>query len=227
MTQARMTITDVNTLAERLKSARDALGLSQEQVALRAGVSQGTIGNIESGTRKRPRELLAIAKAVKVSPDWLLKGVGPRLTASSASDDLINGAFTDKQLSCAPVLQWGELGVSLNKSNKLIVSEQALQYLPSSKTSDKCKLITLKDESLAPRLRSGDMVAIDPENTTPRRDQVVLVASQVDGAVFLRRFRPLPDGLFEAYSEVLPTLHSGRDDLRILGVACGVRLQDI
>jgi transcriptional regulator with XRE-family HTH domain len=66
------------TLSERAKDARKELGLSQQQVAKKAGVTQGTIGNIESGERKVPRELLAIAKALEVRPQWLKDGTGSR-----------------------------------------------------------------------------------------------------------------------------------------------------
>lgn len=75
-------ITLVKTIAERLKTAREDLGLSQEQVASAAGVTQSTIGNIEAGLRKNPRELLAIAAAVKVSPEWLKTGRGDRKSGS-------------------------------------------------------------------------------------------------------------------------------------------------
>ena len=51
-----------------MKQAREAAGLTQPQLAKKAGVSPGTIGNIESGTRKQPRELLAIAAALRVTP---------------------------------------------------------------------------------------------------------------------------------------------------------------
>jgi transcriptional regulator with XRE-family HTH domain len=74
--QQECLITGVNTLADRTKEARMALGYSQEQLADRAGVSQGTIGNIESGFRKNPRELLAIANALGVRPEWLKDGKG-------------------------------------------------------------------------------------------------------------------------------------------------------
>jgi transcriptional regulator with XRE-family HTH domain len=64
----------MKTIADRLKEARGPL--SQVEVARRAKVKPGTIGNIESGIRKRPRDLLAIAKAVGVNPEWLATGAG-------------------------------------------------------------------------------------------------------------------------------------------------------
>lgn len=84
-------ITDVNTLAERLKWARETIAcLSQEELARRAGVSQGTIGNIEAGTRRNPRDLLEIAKAVGVHAEWLKSGRGPvRLLGSPESASAI------------------------------------------------------------------------------------------------------------------------------------------
>ena len=83
-------INRVNTIATRLKQAREARGWSQEQLAAEAGVSQGTIGNIESGARKRPRDILRIVAAAGVSPEWLQDGTGlpeeaPKMVAHLAS----------------------------------------------------------------------------------------------------------------------------------------------
>lgn len=64
-------ITDVMTLAERIKQAREKSGLTQSELAKKAGVSQGTIANLESGFRKQPRNLLALARALNVDVDWL------------------------------------------------------------------------------------------------------------------------------------------------------------
>lgn len=76
---------DLSTLGGRLTWARERLNLSQQDLAARAGVSQGTIGNIESGLRKKPRELLAIASAVEVSPEWLQSRVGAAELPPSAA----------------------------------------------------------------------------------------------------------------------------------------------
>lgn len=87
VSQLSESITFVYTIAERLKSAREAAGLTQPELAKRAGVSPGTIGNIESGARQRPRELLAIAREVKVNPHWLESGKGPRDSAAAANTE--------------------------------------------------------------------------------------------------------------------------------------------
>ncbi len=69
------------TIAERTKIARERIGLKQDELAKKAGVSQGTIANIEGGFRKRPREIVSIAKALGVDPVWLESGSVDRIYA--------------------------------------------------------------------------------------------------------------------------------------------------
>lgn len=76
----------VKTLADRVTASRIELDLSQAALAGLAKVSAGTIGNIEAGSRKNPRELLAIARALKVEPEWLKSGKGPRYAGSAKTE---------------------------------------------------------------------------------------------------------------------------------------------
>lgn len=88
-------ITDVKSIADRVKEARQKLGWSQARLAKEAGVSQGTIGNIESGVRKQPRELLSLASALNVSPNWLESGKGPESPNSGApKGEPVQGSFS-------------------------------------------------------------------------------------------------------------------------------------
>jgi len=79
-------ITTVMTIAERTKIARERIGLKQDELAKKAGVSQGTIANIESGFRKRPREIVSIAKALGVDPLWLESGSADRAYGKTIED---------------------------------------------------------------------------------------------------------------------------------------------
>lgn len=61
----------MESIAERLKRLRLAAGLSQAALAQKVGVSQGTIGNIESGSRGYGESIVDIAAALGVSPGFL------------------------------------------------------------------------------------------------------------------------------------------------------------
>lgn len=97
--QLPCSITCVKSLAERLKWARERKGWGQEQLAAKAGVSQGTIGNAESGLRKKPRELVAIANALEVSPAWLETGKGTPDFITIDGQHRLFGVLKDLDLS--------------------------------------------------------------------------------------------------------------------------------
>ncbi|MBY6104880.1 helix-turn-helix transcriptional regulator [Ferrimonas balearica] len=58
-------------IANRLRDRRLELGLTQTELADIAGTTQQSIQSIESGNIRRPRNLIEIAKALGVSPEWL------------------------------------------------------------------------------------------------------------------------------------------------------------
>lgn len=62
------------TFAERLKSLRNEMGWTQPELAQKVGLSNGAIGNYESGTRKprRMEELEAFADIFNVDMNYLL-----------------------------------------------------------------------------------------------------------------------------------------------------------
>ena len=67
----------VDTLASRMKHVRELRNLTQAKLAKLVGVSQGTIGNIESGKRDGQNSLANIAIALGVRYRWLRDGEGP------------------------------------------------------------------------------------------------------------------------------------------------------
>ena len=61
-------------LANRLKSRRTDLKLTQKELADFAGTTQQSIQRIEDGTIRKPRNLLELAKALSCSAEWLQSG---------------------------------------------------------------------------------------------------------------------------------------------------------
>lgn len=62
------------TVGERLRQAREALGWTQSELAKRCGVDRTYIANIETGRSTRPEHMAEIARVLKVSPGWLAYG---------------------------------------------------------------------------------------------------------------------------------------------------------
>ncbi|MBQ3169297.1 MAG: helix-turn-helix transcriptional regulator [Clostridia bacterium] len=63
-----------NALGKRIRDHRRALGLTQEQLAEKTGVSISFIGHIERGSRKASLDtLVAICNAMNMSPAVLLQ----------------------------------------------------------------------------------------------------------------------------------------------------------
>lgn len=77
----------MNTLQERLSGARHKAGLTQAQLATRAGVSQSTIAQIESGRNSGTKFAVRLAKALDVSVEWLLVGKGSADVPANAAEE--------------------------------------------------------------------------------------------------------------------------------------------
>lgn len=67
----------MDTFAQRLLYARQLRGYTQSKLAALCGLSQSTIASYESGTRLHARNLLNLAKTLKVNPLWLAQGLEP------------------------------------------------------------------------------------------------------------------------------------------------------
>ena len=68
---------DMDSIGERVKARRKELGLSQSAVGkLAGGISYQAVQQIEGGGESK--HLVAIAKALRVWPEWLQSGNGPK-----------------------------------------------------------------------------------------------------------------------------------------------------
>jgi transcriptional regulator with XRE-family HTH domain len=66
------------TFGQRVKKRREELEMSQDDLAKKAGLTQPTISNIESGRNKGSTFAVQLASALKCSPHWLTTGRGAK-----------------------------------------------------------------------------------------------------------------------------------------------------
>ena len=60
----------IPSIAKRVRSLREAAGLSQQDLAVRAGLSVSLIGQIEQGKKLDPRVSTVQALAAALGVDW-------------------------------------------------------------------------------------------------------------------------------------------------------------
>jgi len=66
------------SFGERLRARRRSVNLTQEKLGKMVGLKKATISSLELGTSKKPsaENLLPLANALKVNPNWLITGKG-------------------------------------------------------------------------------------------------------------------------------------------------------
>lgn len=139
----RDSLAGMGTIGSRIRDVRESKKLTQTQLAKLAGVSQGTIGNSESGLRDRPRELLKIATALGVNPQWLEDGTGSKLIKEAPSKrempDWVQG-LRDTQAKLAMLVHDHCKELSDEQANAIcVLVESALQLKESIPKKAKVK----------------------------------------------------------------------------------------
>jgi transcriptional regulator with XRE-family HTH domain len=185
----------METLGTRLKAAREAAGLTQQELAERVGMSgQQAIGMIESGKSKNPTKLVDIARACGVTPEFLLgREVGaplktkadrpaPRLKEPRAEKTVpeydlragagYSGGKNDRAWNDATGWEADEPVESWGLPSAFVERELGLQYGFTD-------IIQVRGDSMddgtAKGFISGDRVIIDRQDTDVRQGGVFAV----------------------------------------------------
>lgn len=89
------------SIAIRVKSRREALGLTQVELAEKVGTSQQSIEQLENGKTKRPRYLPELARVLLVSIEWLLDG---------NNDNNVSKTQSSEKRNKYPLISWVTAG---------------------------------------------------------------------------------------------------------------------
>ena len=116
----------MSDIATRLRYARKLRKMGQVKLAELSGVKQPSISELETGESRsfRGNTLVALAKALKVNPEWLLHGKG--------SMEKVNVPLSDEAVALAQA--WQRLDPELQARTKdmiLAMAEQADKYGPA------------------------------------------------------------------------------------------------
>lgn len=83
-------MSDLRTIiGKRIKTKRQQLGLTLEEIGRRTGIPHGTLSKIERGQINMSAEkLYKISQALDVTMDWLMSGIDPQMKVKEAPDTI-------------------------------------------------------------------------------------------------------------------------------------------
>lgn len=163
------------SLADNIRIARENKGLSQDDLADLIEVSQQTIGKIEKGIIKNPRNIKKIASALDVSIDWLLTGGNSQphsIGVYSETKPVRDFVSMIPVLSITLAARWNQL--TMEEKTKMSVSLIPIKGAANAG----CITIRLDSESMfnpaTVSFEKGCYVTYNPEKKAANGDFVVV-----------------------------------------------------
>ncbi|MBH0073857.1 helix-turn-helix domain-containing protein [Pseudoalteromonas sp. NZS127] len=142
-------------IAQRIKELRTHLDLTQYELAELTGSSQTSIQKIERGDTKNPRNIEALARALKCTPEYLQFGI----TDNKDTNSNVSPGPTLK--AAVPLISWVQAGAWSEISE--IKEYDADRYLCPVKCSDQTFALKVHGVSMEPKFYEGDLIFVDPE----------------------------------------------------------------
>lgn len=219
----------MSTPAARLKHARKLRGMNQIQLAEKAGVATGTVGNIESGKRGIKSSALALARALSVSPDWLATGDGP-MEPSDAIDVQARWLEEEKpnvtELAArakVPLISWVQAG-EFSDVLDVFHPGEAVQWEDAiaSKPSRHGYALLVEGDSMTAAgpgisFPAGTVLIVDPDRACNAGDYVIAKDVQTQKATFKQLVTDGARWYLKAINTLYPMIEIDDPKLRIIG----------
>lgn len=173
----------MKTFADRLNHAMQQAGLSQGQLAEKAGVSQPAIQKLTSGKASSSRKVVEIAAALQVRPEWLSSGEGDMKysygnePANIRESSLSAAVWEDMNKDEDEFVEIPLLNVSLSAGDGSCELEESSEFalvfrryylkrmgVPESAA----KLVRVSGQSMEPTLHDGDVVGVNTQDSIIR-----------------------------------------------------------
>lgn len=206
---------------ERIAARRTELGLSQTQLAKQAGVSQATIGKLESGISSGSSQIHKIARALQTTAEYLTgdvddpsQGYVPAPSTDDVAAEL--GLVGVRELDLTLGMGFTYLDVPVTETIRHFPIEWLRVYTRAS--PDKLFFAQGVGDSMEPTLRDSDLLLIDCSQQNLNMSEKVWAISYA-GCGAVKRLRPLASGGVEMMSDN-PSVSSAvayDDEMYILG----------
>lgn len=203
----------MKTVAARLKHAREThRHWSQNELAVAAGVSQSTVGNIEAGLREGRFTMPKLAKALGVSLEWLADGEGDMLPGETPSFSRAIVAeeeaphYVDARIQVPVLANAGSMGKGNEQLAEdvpigtITLSPEWLKKRVQPTSPQALRFIHGLGDSMSPTFEDGDILLVDTGARDARSIDGVYVLS-ANHRIYIKRVRQRLDGTVEVTSD--------------------------
>lgn len=189
------------TPGQIVKSARDARGWSQEELARRVGISQPAIKKIEDGVSKKSRFMPKIAEVLNLEIAEVDHSLSPSVNHPTEKP----GSGNPDMMSRVPLRALiGQRDLPVHGSAQggrgaLIVTTEAVEWLGRPQPLEGVKDgygIIVSESSMEPEFEPGDIALVHPHKPPKPGETCIFYARHQDGtveAVIKRLRRETPD----------------------------------
>lgn len=200
----------MKTVGEYIRAKREDRGLSAKELAKNAGISDSHIIYIEKGQRKPTFDVvMKVLRALNADVQEFLQETGYLPTNAEPAKI--------KKLRPVPIISWVMAG-KWNEVSDIFQPGDAEDWIESDVKGKSVFALRVKDDSMEPEFREGDIIIVNPHVDTKPGDYVI-VKNDENEATFkqLKKFgdvyvlHPLNDSKY-------PDIElSGKHKYRIIG----------
>ena len=209
------------TMGEKIRDARKASKLSQEEMAELVGVARGAVSSWENG-KKTPggKNLEKIASALGVSTDYLMgRGTDTKKEALSAESNISGQRLNRDNVILVPVISpilkcsaghgngYDDSGVAWDVVSYYPLFDGTLSALYSSKS---LSAMYAEGDSMEPQIHDGDLIVfVHDETWIPGNIAIV----RLDGKLFVKGILRSKNGyLLRSQNRDYADIEVGEDD---------------
>lgn len=190
----------MSDLASRLSALLAQKNISMNAFAKRIGVSQRAISKIINGETRDPKNILEIATALGVDPNWLKTGVADANIESPSfhleNHSLFKIDLYDYELSAGGGivnLEYPDIVASI------LFTQDGLERVVGRKNSKGVCMFKVPTDSMMPTISPKDLVFIDTNINSYVGEGIY--AFRLNGEDYIKRLQRLPTGVFRALSD--------------------------
>lgn len=186
-----------STLGRRIRARREAVGLTQEKLAAKCGVSRAAVAQWEAGvTRPSLDNLVKAAEALSVWLSWLTVG---DQSLPDGPNPFAGGTARQPLLPVVDYSRAGDWDATAPPTSPAPDAAIATDLVLSA-----CAFaLVIADDSMAPEFRDGDKIIIDPD-VPPQPGDLIIAKLDRDEQATFRKYRPRAEGDGPTTFELVP-----------------------